>query len=225
MKHTIYLLFALLLGSIYAGCSQSEIELYNQSPRINFHGAFTIRTLVDTDYVQKPTHLVDSFTVRIQGNLLQEPRDLCVKASPNANFQKTVEVELDNKYTYTAIDTVFQVFYYKIRLPEFQAGNAVYGCYLEFDTENPLHQFDKGLTELSRRTLNVRWELKPTDWQDYYFGSYSDAKYIFIMEACKRVWKDMEYEDIDRVKQAYKAYKEAGNPPILGADGDEMEYE
>ena len=27
------------------------------------------------------------------------------------------------------------------------------------------------------------------------------------------------------IKQAYREYKEAGNPPILGEEGDEIEYE
>ena len=36
---------------------------------------------------------------------------------------------------------------------------------------------------------------------------------------------DLEDEDVDKVKQAYKEYIEAGNPPILGEDGDEIDYE
>ena len=53
---------------------------------------------------------------------------------------------------------------------------------------NPLHQFDKGLVEKNQIVLNVRWELKPTEWSDYVgFGSYSDAKYMFIMDVCQRI--------------------------------------
>ena len=91
---------------------------------------------------------------------------------------------------------------------------------------NPLHQFDKGLVEKNQIVLNVRWELKPTEWSDYVgFGSYSDAKYMFIMYVCQRVWDDLEDEDSDVIKQAYREYKEEGNPPILGEEGDEIEYE
>ena len=69
-------------------------------------------------------------------------------------------------------------------------------------------------------------EVKPTEWSDYVgFGSYSDAKYMFIMDVCQRVWDDLEDEDIDVIKQAYREYKEEGNPPILGEEGDEIEYE
>ena len=109
-------------------------------------------------------------------------------------------------------------------MPE-ESGRNVYGCYLEFDLDNPLHQFDKGLVEKNQEVLNVRWELKPDEWEDWIFGSYSDNKYMFIMDVCQRVWDDLEDEDVDKVKQAYKEYIEAGNPPILGEDGDEIDYE
>ena len=227
MKRIIYFVLAILVCGIYAGCSESEIELYNQTSRINFYGSLHIRTLVDTDYVKKDDpYAIDSFTVKIQGDLLKENRDFCVKVSPNSDYQKPVDLLLDSKYKYTELDTVCQVFYYKIKRPKVEAGRNVYGCYLEFDLNNPLHQFDKGLVEKNQIVLNVRWELKPTEWSDYVgFGSYSDAKYMFIMDVCQRVWDDLEDEDIDVIKQAYREYKEEGNPPILGEEGDEIEYE
>ena len=64
------------------------------------------------------------------------------------------------------------------------------------------------------------------EWSDYVgFGSYSDNKYMFIMDVCQRVWDDLEDDDVVKIQQAYKEYIEAGNPPILGDDGDEIEYE
>ena len=80
--------------------------------------------------------------------------------------------------------------------------------------------------EKNQVVLNVRWELKPAEWSDYVgFGSYSDNKYMFIMDVCQRVWDDLEDDDVVKIQQAYKEYIEAGNPPILGDDGDEIEYE
>ena len=49
--------------------------------------------------------------------------------------------------------------------------------------------------------------------------------FMVVMDVCQRVWDDLEDEDIDVIKQAYREYKEAGNPPILGEEGDEIEYE
>ena len=229
MKRIIYFVLAILVCGIYAGCSESEIELYNQTSRINFYGSLHIRTLVDTDYVKKDDpYAIDSFTVKIQGDLLKENRDFCVKVSPNSDYQKPVDLLLDSKYKYTELDTVCQVFYYKIKRPAVEAGRKVYGCFLEFDLSNPLHQFDKGLVEQNQILLNVRWELKTDEWgcwSGYKYGSYSDEKYMFIMDVCECVYEELKEEDYDKVKQAYKEYREAGNPPILGEDGDEIVYE
>ena len=229
MKRIIYFVLAILVCGIYAGCSESEIELYNQTSRINFYGSLHIRTLVDTDYVKKDDpYAIDSFTVKIQGDLLKENRDFCVKVSPNSDYQKPVDLLLDSKYKYTELDTVCQVFYYKIKRPAVEAGRKVYGCFLAFDLSNPLHQFDKGLVEQNQIPLNVRWELKTDEWgcwSGYKYGSYSDEKYMFIMDVCECVYEELKEEDYDKVKQAYKEYREAGNPPILGEDGDEIVYE
>ena len=229
MKRIIYFVLAILVCGIYAGCSESEIELYNQTSRINFYGSLHIRTLVDTDYVKKDDpYAIDSFTVKIQGDLLKENRDFCVKVSPNSDYQKPVDLLLDSKYKYTELATVCQVFYYKIKRPAVEAGRKVYGCFLEFDLSNPLHQFDKGLVEQNQIPLNVRWELKTDEWgcwSGYKYGSYSDEKYMFIMDVCECVYEELKEEDYDKVKQAYKEYREAGNPPILGEDGDEIVYE
>ena len=229
MKRIIYFVLAILVCGIYAGCSESEIELYNQTSRINFYGSLHIRTLVDTDYVKKDDpYAIDSFTVKIQGDLLKENRDFCVKVTPNSDYQNSVDVLLESKYTYTELDTVCQVFYYKIKRPAVEAGRKVYGCFLEFDLSNPLHQFDKGLVEQNQIPLNVRWELKTDEWgcwSGYKYGSYSDEKYMFIMDVCECVYEELKEEDYDKVKQAYKEYREAGNPPILGEDGDEIVYE
>lgn len=229
MKRIIYFVLAILVCGIYAGCSESEIELYNQTSRINFYGSLHIRTLVDTDYVKKDDpYAIDSFTVKIQGDLLKENRDFCVKVSPNSDYQKPVDLLLDSKYKYTELDTVCQVFYYKIKRPAVEAGRKVYGCFLEFDLSNPLHQFDKGLVEQNQIPLNVRWELKTDEWgcwSGYKYGSYSDEKYMFIMDVCECVYEELKEEDYDKVKQAYKEYREAGNPPILGEDGYEIVYE
>ena len=229
MKRMIYFVLAILVCGVYMGCSENEIELYDQTPRVNFYGSMHIRTLVDTDYVKKEDpYAIDSFMVRIQGDLLKENRDFCVKITSNHDYQNSVDVILENKYTYTELDTVCQVFYYKINRPKVEAGRNVYGCFLEFDLSNPLHQFDKGLVEKNQIALNVRWELKPNDWSDwsgYRYGSYSDKKYMFIMDVCECVYEELKDEDYDKVKQAYKEYIEAGNPPILGEDGDEIVYE
>src|SRR3712207_7966668 len=111
MKHIIYFIFALFVCGVYAGCSENEIELYNQTPRVNFVATWNMRSFVDTDYVKKTPYITDSFVVRIQGDFLKEQRAFCLKSIPNSNYEKSVEIVLDDTYTYTALDTVCQTFY------------------------------------------------------------------------------------------------------------------
>lgn len=118
MKRIIYFVLVILVCGIYVGCSENEIDLYDQTPRINFYVNTHVRTLVDTDYVKKEPYAIDSFTVRIQGDLLKENRDFCVKVTPNRDYQNSIDVLLESKYTYTELDTVCQVFYYKINSSE-----------------------------------------------------------------------------------------------------------
>ncbi|EGN07531.1 hypothetical protein HMPREF0127_01422 [Bacteroides sp. 1_1_30] len=100
MKRIIYFVLAILVCGIYVGCSENEIDLYDQTPRINFYGSTThVRTLVDTDYVKKEPYAVDSFEVRIQGDFLKENRDFCVKVTPNNDYQNSVDVLLLCKVT------------------------------------------------------------------------------------------------------------------------------
>ena len=56
-------------------------------------------------------------------------------------------------------------------------------------------------------------------------GLINIEKYMFIMDVCECVYEELKEEDYDKVKQAYKEYREAGNPPIPGEDGDEIDYE
>ena len=226
MKRIIYFVLAILVCSIYMGCSENEIELYDQTPRINFYGITHTRTLIDTDYVKKEPYSIDSFIVQIQGDFLKESRDFCVKVTSNSDYKNPIDVLLDNKYTYTSLDTVRQVFYYKFTRPAVKEGKKLYGCNLEFDLENPAHLFDKGLVEKNRMTFSVTWKLEPEDWDDWDWGDYSDAKYMFMMDVLGYTYEDIEDIDGDKTKitEAYANYKAEGNPPILDKDGNEISF-
>ena len=226
MKRIIYFALLIIISGVYMGCSENEIELYNQTPRINFYGNTHLRILIDTDYVKKEPYSVDSFTVQIQGDLLKESRDFCVKVTPNSNYKNSVDVLLNDKYTYTSLDTIHQVFYFRFTRPEMKKGKNLYGCNLEFDLDNSAHKFDKGLVEKNQIIFSVRWEIEPDEW-DWEWGDYSDAKYMFMMDILGHTSEDVEDIDADKAKvvDAYANYKAEGNPPILDEDGNEISFE
>ena len=51
MKHILYMLSLLFVTSAFVGCKQNEIELYNQSSRVNFYARQRIVEFVDTNGV------------------------------------------------------------------------------------------------------------------------------------------------------------------------------
>ena len=75
MKHILYILSVLFASAAFVGCKQNEIELYDQSPRLNFEWSQRIIEFVDTDYIKKTVFKTDSFEVRRQGVHLNAPRD------------------------------------------------------------------------------------------------------------------------------------------------------
>ena len=68
-------------------------------------------------------------------------------------------------------------------------------------------------------TLLLIFKFSIYEQKDFYivYGGSADGGFV--------VRYDLEDEDIDVIKQAYREYKEEGNPPILGEEGDEIEYE
>ena len=106
MKHILYILSVLFASAAFVGCKQNEIELYDQSPRLNFEWSQRIIEFVDTDYIKRTAFKTDSFEVRIQGVHLNAPRDFCLKVQPAEGYEAAPELELADKYTYSALDTV-----------------------------------------------------------------------------------------------------------------------
>ena len=92
MKHILLFIATVVLACSYISCSEEKIEMYNQEPRINFNQSIVYGELTDTDYVKMKTdpYRVDSFRVRIQGDLLTSSRDLCVKQSDNPPYRRMV---------------------------------------------------------------------------------------------------------------------------------------
>ena len=128
MKHILLFIATVVLACSYISCSEEKIEMYNQEPRINFNQSIVYGELTDTDYVKMKTdpYRVDSFRVRIQGDLLTSSRDLCVKQSDNSEYQNSLELLIDDKYTFSKLDGVEQKFYFKVKRPHAHSSVSVF---------------------------------------------------------------------------------------------------
>lgn len=224
MKRIIYWVLMILAGGVYSGCGENEIELYNQTSRINLNAPTDVISLTDKDYLDEDPYTEYEIRVNLQGDLLKENRDFCLKTTPNSDYKNSLEVVFESKYTYSALEEVSQVVKCKVKRPAVKSGKKEYGCNIEFDLDNPLHQFDKGLVERNRMVLNVRWELEPTGWSGVW-GKYSDAKYMFMMDTLKLTLKDITDNNaaLSTVKEAYTEYKKT-HDPILDDKGEEISF-
>ena len=169
--------------------------------------------------------------------MLTAPRDFCIKKTDNKDYANTLDIQLDDKYTFTAIDTVCQYVYFKVKRPEYKAGRKAYGCNLEFDLANPNHQFAKGLIEEHTVEVNYVWNItEPETWGDWSWkglGEFSPIKYCYIMDVWGRTLESFITEDgwayddeeadaaIVKLDEAYTKYK-AEHGPILDEKGNDI---
>lgn len=115
---------ALALFLSLTSCSKEEIDMYSQEARINFDYRTIYSELRDSDYVKMKTdpYRRDSVRVRIMGDLLTAKRDFCIKKTENNSYSNTLDIQLDDKYTYSALDTVCQYVYFKVKRPAYKTG-------------------------------------------------------------------------------------------------------
>ena len=176
---------ALVLFLSLTSCSKEEIDMYSQEARINFDYRTIYSELRDSDYVKMKTdpYRRDSVRVRIMGDLLTANRDFCIKKTENSAYANTLDIQLDDKYTYSALDAVCQYVYFKVKRPAYKTGRKTYGCNLEFDLTNPNHQFEKGFVEDNSVEVNYVWDItEPKTWSDWYWlGDFSPIKYCYMM--------------------------------------------
>ena len=240
MKKILMFLTAVVMVCCYTSCSKEEIDMYDQEPRINFDYRMVYTELRDTDYVKRNTepYRLDSVRVRLQGDLLTANRDFCIKKTDNSDYHNSLDIQLDEKYTFSKLDAVKQYVYFKVKRPDYKAGRKAYGCNLEFDLDNPNHQFAKGLVEDNTVEVNYVWNItQPETWSDWYWdfgiGDFSVIKYCYMMDVWGKTLDDFVTEDgysydydeaynaVVELVNAYNAYK-AEHGPILDENGNDI---
>ena len=240
MKKILMFISAAVMAFSYTSCSKEEIAMYDQEPRINFDQTAVYRELGDTDYVKMKDepYRLDSVRVILQGDLLTANRDFCIKQVADDSYANSLEMQLDDHYTYSNLEGVTQYAYFKVKRPAYKAGNRAYGCSLEFDVTNPKHQFLKGLVERNSVTVNYVWNItEPEGWADWNYdfgiGSFSAIKYCYMMDVWGKTMDDFiteegyaydydeAYNAIVDIINAYNEYK-AEHGPILDENGNDI---
>lgn len=229
MKKILFIVSVLLAGGL-AGCSENEIELYNQEVCLNFANPGWSTEFTDADYVNGVTTKEAPVVVELQGNLLTAPRTFCLKNREAEGYKETVNSDFSNPYTYENLEGVEQelkVMVHRPKRPTDGAGAKACACQVVFDYADAKHQFREGRVDKSVVNILVTFNIKPTDWDDAgsQYGAFSINKYLFMMDTLKKTYDDVAYDDasLEQVKKAYEAYLKT-NPPLLDDKGQEITF-
>lgn len=220
-----------MLSVILTGCKENEIELYDQSPRINFVSN-TFTEFTDVEYAANITEKEVPIRVRLQGDFLKEDLSFCLKSAEIENFNYA-EVSFDKKYIFPASNNSVEFdAIAKVKRPaEFTSNEVRYNTELSFDNDNPLHQFDPGIEEWATSTLILEYEIKrPNEWSysNMTWGPYSIGKYLFIMDTLHQTYSEFSKavvieENKQIVVAAYTDYLKT-NDPILDENGNDIYF-
>ena len=215
MKKYRFLLLLFVLGFIYMGCEENDIDLYYRNLAVHFR---------DSDYVKGNTEKEWLLGVDLQGYRLTEDKSFCMKVRPNDAYTLKADVSFAEQYMFPK-DSIHQIFTIKVARPENLTTTKAYQADICFDLDNPLHQFDPGREDKEVLPLEVHYVIKRTNWNDYQWGEYSDAKYFFMMDHFKATIDDIP-ENEDTQKEIYDAYEEykKNNPPLLDDKGKEIVF-
>ena len=179
-----------------------------------FIGSHVVRLFVNK---YPEYHIVNLDKLTYAGNLANlkdvedQPNYTFVKADI-CDFEKMLEI-----FKQYHIDGVIHL--------ENLTTTKAYQADICFDLDNPLHQFDPGREDKEVLPLEVHYVIKRTNWNDYQWGEYSDAKYFFMMDHFKATIDDIP-ENEDTQKEIYDAYEEykKNNPPLLDDKGKEIVF-
>ena len=198
--------------------------MYDETPRLNLYYRNLAVHFRDSDYVKGNTEKEWLLGVDLQGYRLTEDKSFCMKVRPNDAYTLKADVSFAEQYMFPK-DSIHQIFTIKVARPENLTTTKAYQADICFDLDNPLHQFDPGREDKEVLPLEVHYVIKRTNWNDYQWGEYSDAKYFFMMDHFKATIDDIPKNE-DTQKEIYDAYEEykKNNPPLLDDKGKEIVF-
>lgn len=213
---------------LMCGCTQNNIEYYDQEPRIDFNGFSNIgdqemammTEFNDADYLNKVTEKIDSVAVIVLGRLLTSPMTFCMKTEPDTTAQYAPEIVFAREYIQPAGVYISWPKYLVKRPKLYDKSHEVY---LVFDLNNAAHQFLPGRVEAAKMGCIVEFKLEPMEgwnkklWNPEFLGVYSNGKYKFIMDTYEKIYKDLTVNAAFKleVRAKYAEYKAAGGEPIM----------
>lgn len=220
-----YFILLLVLGACWMGCDENEIAIYQESTRLTFAYAPDVY-FADTDYVAKRTEVELKVSMQIQGYPLEEERTYCLVAQPADSVTEMPEVVLADSYVFPANKYTDSITIVVKRPAKPSLSENQTSVELAFDTENPAHEFEPGQIERQTEWFWVTFYLpEPAGWSPTYFGVYSMAKYMFMMDCFGEVYRSgwNNYAHTQEVVEAYQKYCET-HEELLDDEGNPIAF-
>ena len=219
-----FLLLLFVLGLAYTGCEENEIEVYNETPRLNFYRGNTSVSFRDSDYVKGHTEKELLLRVDLQGDSLVADKNFCLKVQPNETYSLKANVSFEEKYLFPA-NAINQIIAIKVARPENLTTTTACMADVCFDIDNPLHEFAPGREDKASLPVEVYYRVRRDDWNTNQWSEYSDSKYFFMMDHFKATIDKIPVGKATQ-KEIYDAYEEykKNNPPLLDENGLEIVF-
>lgn len=227
---------AALLLCAAVGCKENDIAFYSEAPRLEYASVESC-TFNDKDYLnayildEKTPEKECMVTVQLIGHLLDEPRTFCMQGAVAQKSEYDVKVRFENPYTFPTETATTEVPIYVTCPTKEQASLRTTSktglVEISSDSGNPAHQFGPGRNEHLVYTLDVELKIYPNAWDVEWWGTYSTAKYFFIMETLKATIDQIEKTQANQVKliQAYDQYTKEHGALLVDDDGNEIRLE
>lgn len=108
MKKYRFLLLLFVLGFIYMGCEENDIDVYDETPRLNLYYRNLAVHFRDSDYVKGNTEKEWLLGVDLQGYRLTEDKSFCMKVRPNDAYTLKADVSFAEQYMFPK-DSIHQI--------------------------------------------------------------------------------------------------------------------
>lgn len=220
------------------GCKENDIAFYSEAPRLEYVTVASC-TFNDKDYLNayiaetKTTEKECMVTAQLIGRLLTETMTFCMKGEQAKNSDFEVKARFSNPYTFpTSVATYEAPVMVTCPTKEYaspQQGTSKTGVLeVTSDMSDPAHQFGPGRVENLTCSLSVTLQIYPKSWDGAWWGTYSTAKYIFMMETFKTTLDNIEKTQANQqtLRAAYSTYlDEHENEPLLDDEGNAIRIE
>ena len=92
MKKYRFFLLLFVLGFIYMGCEENDIDVYDETPRLNLYYGNLSVYFRDSDYVKGNVEKEWALRVNLQGYHLTEDKNFCMTVRPNDSYSLKANV-------------------------------------------------------------------------------------------------------------------------------------